>query len=328
MTLRAGLIGLGKMGKNHARILSSLKGVEFVGSYDEAWQIHEFPQYGPVFDSLQKLLKKGLDYAVVAVPTRDHHKVALKLAEAGVNVLIEKPLAVDATSAKHVRDVFASKQLLGAVGHIERFNPAVREARERLGLLGQVYQICTRRQGPFPDRVLDVGVVKDLSTHDIDISSWIAGQKFKFVSAQISHKSNRSTEDLLIANGKLEQGIITNLVVNWLSPKKERFISIIGENGVFEVDTLKVELTHYVNGTIKNTWENLASFKGMTEGDVIRYAFEKREPLLIEHEKFRDAILGISMDVVTLEEGFENVLVAEAMLLSSQTDKTIKIEYI
>ena len=132
-------------------------------------------------------------------------------------------------------EAFAAERLVGAVGHIERYNPALQSARRRLeqGDLGAVYQIITRRQGPFPGRIADVGVVKDLATHDIDLTAWVVQQPYTSVSARTAYRSGREHEDLVAVVGALRDGTITNHLVNWLSPLKERVTIITGERGTF-----------------------------------------------------------------------------------------------
>ncbi|HEX8509026.1 MAG TPA: Gfo/Idh/MocA family oxidoreductase, partial [Propionibacteriaceae bacterium] len=156
--LRAGLIGLGMMGRNHVRVLSSLEGVDLVAVADPGGDVHKVVTQQTVYSSAQELIASGIDYCTVAVPTAFHEEVGLMLANAGVHTLIEKPLAQDAPSARRLAHAFAEASLVGAVGHIERYNPALQSARRRLehGDLGMVYQIITRRQGPFPGRIADV----------------------------------------------------------------------------------------------------------------------------------------------------------------------------
>jgi predicted dehydrogenase len=107
--------------------------------------------------------------------------------------------------------------------------------------------------------------------------------------------------------------------VNWLSPMKERLTVVTGERGAFVADTLSVDLTFYANGTITTEWDSVANFRGVSEGDVTRFALAKREPLRVEHEAFRDAVLGVRDDIVTLEEGLSTLVVAEGVILSATT---------
>ncbi len=147
-------------------MLGSLDGVDLVAVADPGGDVHGVAGGRPVVADIEALIATGIDYCMVAVPTVYHEQVGLALAEAGVHAIIEKPLAQDTPSAERLAKAFADKGLVGAVGHIERYNPALQQARARLeaGELGEVYQVTTRRQGPFPARIADVGVVKDLGT--------------------------------------------------------------------------------------------------------------------------------------------------------------------
>ncbi|QGQ18894.1 gfo/Idh/MocA family oxidoreductase [Cellulomonas sp. JZ18] len=325
--LRAGLLGLGMMGRHHARVLRSLEGVTLAAVADPGGDPHGVAAGLPVGDSVQSLVDAGVDYAVVAAPTAYHEEVALALAEAGVHVLIEKPLAPSTEAADRIVEAFAQRGLVGAVGHIERYNPALQSLRARLenGDLGDVYQVATRRQGPFPSRIADVGVVKDLATHDIDLTAWITQSPYTSVTAHVAHKSGRTHEDLVAVVGTLGGGVVTSHLVNWLSPFKERTTVVSGERGSFIADTLTADLTYHANGTVETTWESLAGFRGVSEGDTVRFALGKREPLLLEHEAFRDAVLGVRNDVVTLAEGATTVRVAEAVLSSAAAGQTVAL---
>jgi len=169
--------------------------------------------------------------------------------------------------------------------------------------------------------------VNDLATHDIDLTAWITGEQYSSVSARTAYRSGRKHEDLVTVIGSLQTGIITNHLVNWLSPLKERVTILTGENGVFVANTLTADLTFYANGSTTSNWSEIEHLRGVSEGDVIRYAISKKEPLLTEHENFRDAVLGKSSDIVTMQQGLANILVAEAIIKSSDSGKTIEIVY-
>lgn len=325
--LRAGLIGLGMMGRHHARVLGSLEGVDLVGLADPAGDQFGVATGRPVFSSVHQLIELGIDYCMVAVPTVYHEEVALALAEAGVCALIEKPISQDGPSAERIKTAFESRGLIGGVGHIERFNAALQQARSRIaqGDLGEIYQVATRRQGPFPGRIADVGVVKDLGTHDIDLTSWVTQQRYVTVAASTSHRSGREHEDLVAVVGKLSSGTVTNHLVNWLSPLKERTTIITGEKGTFVADTLTADLTFFANGKVETAWDGIARFRGVSEGDIVRYAFPKPEPLRLEHEQFRDVIRGVSKDLVTMAQGLETVRITEAIVESAKTGATIDL---
>ncbi|MFI5966705.1 Gfo/Idh/MocA family protein [Streptomyces asoensis] len=327
-SLRAGLVGLGSMGRHHARVLAGLEGVELVGVVDPMGDKFGAAQGAPILNTVEELIALGVDYAVVACPTALHEPVGLALAEAGVCALVEKPVADTVEGARRLVDAFESRGLVAGVGHIERCNPALRSLRARLeaGELGDVYQVVTRRQGPFPHRIADVGVVKDLATHDIDLTGWVTGRQYVSIAAHTVSKSGREHEDMVSAVGRLDDGTMVNHLVNWLSPLKERFTSVTGDRGCFIADTLTADLTFHSNASVTTEWEALRAFRGVSEGDMIRYAIPKREPLQVEHELFRDAVLGKPADICTLRQGMRTVEVAAAVLESATTDRSVSLQ--
>jgi predicted dehydrogenase len=327
-TLRAGLVGLGNMGRNHARVMASLDGVELVGIADPNPATTLPPGGAPLVDSVEELIAMGLDYCVVAAPTTHHEPVATALAEANVHALIEKPLAPDSQAARRLVKLFTDRGLIGGVGHIERFNPALQTMRRRLdeGELGEVFQVVTRRQGPFPARIADVGVVMDLATHDIDLTTWVTRRTYQNVAAHTAHRSGRDHEDLVAVVGALDGGAVASHLVNWLSPMKERVTVVTGERGCFVADTLTADLTYYANSSVPTEWEALHNFRGVTQGDIVRYAIAKPEPLRTEHETFRDAVLGHDAPIVSFEEAAHTVRTAEALLASAIHGQRIAID--
>ena len=322
--LRTAIIGLGMMGTNHARVLSNLEGVELVAVADPQGDAQKVLPQIKVLNSVDEVIKLGVDYCVISAPTAFHEEIASQLIASGIHFLVEKPIADSYASAVKIRDAAKAAKVIGAVGHIERFNSALQEARKRVlaGELGTIYQVATRRQGPFPSRISDVGVVKDLATHDIDLTSWITGKKYLQVSANAAFRSGREHEDLISVTGLLEDSIVVSHLVNWLSPLKERKIIITGEKGTFVADTLRADLTFYENGKIEISQSELAHFRGVTQGDVHILAFEKPEPLIVEHQNFRDAVLGKPSNIVTLEEGTTTVKIADT-IIESYTNKIL-----
>jgi UDP-N-acetylglucosamine 3-dehydrogenase len=325
--LRVGLIGLGMMGRNHLRVLRSLSGVKLIGVVDPVVQNDSNDLSGLVCADLDVLIKRGMDYCVVAVPTSNHLEVGLSLAAAGVHALIEKPIAHDTKSGNVLVASFENAGLIAGIGHIERFNAAVQQARLRIaaGDLGDVFSISTRRLGPFPARIKDVGVVTDLATHDIDLTMWISQAKYQHISAFTNHRSERAYEDFVSFVSQLDNGMIATNQVNWLTPFKKREVLITGDTGSFLIDTLSADLTFYENGQFQTQWSEIANFRGVTEGNVIRFAFPKPEPLVTEHESFRDAVLGKPTKFVTLREGLTVLSVAETVLESAKTKRTIEM---
>lgn len=322
--IRMGLIGLGSMGRHHGRVIREVEGMDLAAVADPYGDKHGVAGSLQVLPDVHALIEQGIDAAMVAVPTYLHEEVALALAEAGVHAMVEKPIAATADSGRRVAQAFEDAGLVGAVGYVERCNPALLEMRRRIeaGELGEVYQITTSRQGPFPARIADVGVVKDLATHDIDLTAWIAQSPYASVSGQVSHRSGREHEDMVVATGQLRNGIIVSHIVNWLSPLKVRETIATGEKGAFIANTLHGDLTFVANGDVRSEWDKVSAFRGVSEGDSIRYAIAQREPLRVEQENFRDAVWGRESDSVSMTEGVHTLQVVEAVLQSAATGQT------
>jgi predicted dehydrogenase len=316
------------MGRNHVRVAQTIDDMQLVAVADPMGDTHHTAGNLPVFTTVDELISFGIDAAIVSVPTALHREIGLQLSRAGVHALIEKPVADSLAAGQELVDAFANGKAVGAVGHIERFNPALMSLRSRLqnGDLGEVYQIQTRRQGPFPARIADVGVMKDLGSHDIDLTSWLSGSAFERVFAQTTHRSGREHEDMITVSGTLRSGIITNHVVNWLTPFKERFTLVTGERGAYLADTLTGDLTFFENGIIGGDWQAISAFRGVAEGSATRFALNKIEPLRSEQEAFRDLILGKPSQAVTLLEGLDVLRVCEASLVSAATGESVKLE--
>ena len=270
--------------------------------------------------SLDELLRTPPDFAVVAVPTEEHVAAARALAAAGVHVLVEKPLAASAEEARAIIDACAAAGVHGAVGHVERFNPALLELRRRVqdGQVGQVFLIATERIGPFPDRIRDVGVVKDLATHDLDLVRWLGGAPVERVAAETQHRMGREHEDLVLATGRLSSGATFNCIVDWLSPTKVRRTQVLGERGHARgrhahrrPDLLRQRPDHVVVVGLAGAARRLRG-----RHDALRAVAPRAAAL--ELEAFCDLLEGTPGDpVVTLEEGLATVVLAEAVLASA-----------
>lgn len=315
--MKVGVIGLGAMGKNHARVLSNMSAVESLSLYDPLGDDLGLLHGEPVTSDLNHFLDHQFDYCVVSSPTHTHKDMALKLAALGVPVLIEKPLALSVEEALEISEAFESLGLLGAVGHIERYNPAIIALREKLesGLLGKIFQITTRRVGPYSGRIRDVGVVRDLASHDIDLVLSISGSSYKTVNSQLSFPLGSRHEDSLLAIGELENGVQFNHVVNWISPTKERVTSVLGERGLMVANTLTGDLSFFENGASVNPWDEESVLSGVSEGAVHNFPIAKVEPLVQEHRVFQSALQGERVsELVSIKQGLEVLKVAETLL--------------
>jgi predicted dehydrogenase len=318
--LKVGVIGLGAMGKNHARVLANMDAVDEVSLYDPLGQDIGELHGNAVSDNLNSFLDQHFDYCVVSSPTNTHRDLSLQLANLGIPALIEKPIAFSVEEGLEISEAFDRRGLLGAVGHIERFNPAIIALREKLstGILGSVFQITTRRVGPFSGRIRDVGVVNDLASHDIDLVCTISGSTYKTIHSQLSYPLGSGNEDSLLAIGDMVNGVHFSHVVNWISPTKERVTSVLGENGLLVADTLLGKLYFYRNGSAIPDWsEAPPQNRAVSEGAVETFELNLVEPLLAEHVAFQSALVsGPGESMASLSQGLNVLSVAERMLES------------
>jgi predicted dehydrogenase len=302
------------MGKNHARVLSTLDKVELVGAYDLDPVISK--EY-ETLTSIEEAIDVKPDYCVISTPTSSHEKLALRFIENGIAVLIEKPIAMNLQSATQILKKATEFGIKGAVGHVERYNPAIQEAKKLIkrGALGSIYQISTIRHGPKPERVKDVGVTKDLATHDIDTVKYILDSNYQEIFAKSKVVRGSEFEGILLSMGTLLNGVLFVHSVNWESPFKERKISILGEKGNFIIDLLSSTLTFFEHGTSRNIHREIAHYSGSLSTKVSQNSIEKYEPLQREHEEFRNYILNLPNEIVTLQEGCDTLAVAEKMIM-------------
>jgi predicted dehydrogenase len=326
---RIGLIGLGTMGRNHMRVLNELDEVTLVAVCDEDESIvsaanekhgiHAYSSWREMFD------REDLDAAVVAVPTRFHREVGLAALGRGLHVLVEKPIAASLEEGRDLVEAAARARRLLAVGHIERFNPAVRELQRRVGAgeLGRVFQVQARRQGPFPARIRDVGVVIDLATHDLDVMCNLVDSEVDRVYGETAQRIHTEHEDLLNALLKFDSGAVGVLQVNWLTPTKIRELSVLGERGLFVVDYLTQELTHFKNADVEAGREALPNLRSVSEGEMVRFPITQAEPLKLELMSFLDAVREGRPVEVDGEAGMRALHLALALVKSASEGRAI-----
>lgn len=326
--VRAGVIGLGNMGRHHVRVLAELPGVDLVAVADpkkEARELVAKARRVPAYASYTDLMdSERLDAVVVAVPTAAHFEVAAEAISRRIHTLVEKPLAPTVAQATRLVDLAADAGVIATVGHIERYNPAVLKLKEFLdaGTLGSVYQLRAIRTGPLPDRVTDVGVVVDLATHELDVIRYLVGQPVESVFAECAQQIHSGYEDLATGLLRFSDGTIALLDVNWLTPIKIRELTVVGEGGMYRLDYIGQTLWFYENSHASN-WSGALRRQGVSEGNTVSYPIKRIEPLHVELEAFTDAVRGIDTELVPLSDGVAAVALAEAMKLSSDTHRAI-----
>ena len=334
MTRKVAVIGVGAMGRNHARIYSELPDVKLVGVADPDTKIVEelARRYGTsaYTDYVRLLDEQKPDAVTVAVPTVDHLEVALQVIERGIHLLVEKPIAFSVEEGQQIIDAAEQTQVKLVVGHIERFNPAVIALKAHLanGELGRVFQIEARRQGPFPARVRDVGVVIDLAVHDLDVIRYVSGTEVTRVYAETERRIHSTHEDLLTGLVRLTDGVIGMLTINWLTPTKIRELYVTGERGMFRVDYLTQDLYFFENATANSgdEWDALRVLRGVSEGRMIRHVVNKKEPLRAEQEAFLAAVRGESPVSVTGLDGLKALELARAVVTSGLKHEVVRYD--
>lgn len=319
-TLRAAVIGVGSMGRNHARVFASMEDVELVAVCDAepatAAKAANMYRCMPYHDYRALLANERLDLVSIVVPTEHHYAVALEVIEHGVNLLIEKPIAATVEQGQALIDAARRAGVTLTVGHIERFNPAIIALKEQIDdhELGSVFQVAARRVGPFPARIMDVGVVIDLATHEMDILNYLIGSPIARMHVELHRHIHQSHEDMLSAVLRFQNGVIGILDINWLTPTKIRELSVIGERGMFVANYLTQDLTFYENDQhCSRQWADLARV-GVTEGRIIRQKVQRREPLFEELKSFCECVRRGTPPRVSGENGLAALALANELV--------------
>jgi UDP-N-acetylglucosamine 3-dehydrogenase len=331
--LRVGLVGLGSMGRNHLRLLAQRSDAELVLIADPvadslAAAAGTAPGARAASDPLQALRSgdDGLDAVVIASPTTTHLPLALAAIECGVAVLVEKPLAATPGEADQLVTASQARGVPVQVGHVERFNPVVLELGRLLdeGWLSTVYAITSRRAGPFPARIRDVGVTIDLATHDVDILSFVAAERPIRISAETARRVHDAHEDLLFGLLSFPSGTVGMLDVDWLTPAKRRTLTVVGEEGMFELDYLTQRLTFTRSTDVTNP-RLISGYAPTFEGESIDLPVRSGEPLAAELDAFLEVVRRGGRPVVDVEDGRWAVVLADALLRAAREQRTIDL---
>ena len=240
--VKVALIGLGSMGQNHYRVLKSLPEFELTALCD-IQQTREYDE--PFYTDIDEMLEKAdVQAVVIVVPTFLHKSVALKCLAKGKDLFIEKPVASNCEEAKEILEAANKAKAKVCVGYIERFNPVVEALKNELEGK-EIYSIGITRVGPFPPRIADVGILTDLSVHDIDLIRYITEHEIEKVSIYKSQKIHNHHEDNAILSFQLSGEIVASITTNWLTPFRKRTIEVATKEGYYEADLMAQDLTEY-----------------------------------------------------------------------------------
>ena len=312
--LRIGIVGVGFWGRNHLRALKELGvRVEAICDLNEeraAKLAKEFAVKKYYTDLDEMLRKEDLQAVTICTPSVTHADCAVRALEAGLDVLVEKPFASTVEESFKIIDAMKSNQRIVMTGFIERFNPAVRKAMELLesGEIGDVIMSHGRRIGWWPERIGDVGVVKDTAIHDIDLVRFI----FKQDPVQVYAKGGRQKhrlEDHVQAILTLKDGDkVAFIEANWLTPRKKREMHITGSSGVLSIKFLTQEVS-------------------VEKADlVLEPIIKPYEPLKLELQHFLECVAERRNPLVDAFDGLKAVAIAEAVLESMEKDKIVEID--
>jgi UDP-N-acetylglucosamine 3-dehydrogenase len=297
--LRVGVVGVGVMGSNHARVLSDMAVVELVGIADPDVKQRDFVARTlgcAAFADMDGLLREGVDAITIAAPTHLHHDLALECISHGVHVLVEKPIA---PSVEEGRAIVATARRAGVtlmVGHVERFNPAV-ESIKRAIKDQDILSIAITRVGPFPPRMSNVGVVIDLAVHDIDLIRWFTDSEIVEIQPQLS-SAVAEREDIALLQFRTASGVLAHINTNWLTPFKARTIHVATRDKYLIADLLTMQVTECFGFQADGSY----SMRHLSVG----YA----EPLRSELLAFIESIRSGRVPAVTGEEGVASLEIA------------------
>jgi predicted dehydrogenase len=306
--LRVGVVGVGVMGSNHARVFAGLSGTELVGVADPDRNQAEFVArtLGCVaVADVEELLGRDIDAITIAAPTHLHRDIALLCIARGVHVMVEKPIA---SSVEEGRDIINAARRAGVtlmVGHVERFNPAVEAIKE--AIRGEdILSIAITRVGPFPPRMSNVGVVIDLAVHDIDLIRWFTDSDIIEVQPQLS-SAVAEREDIALLQFRTASGVLAHINTNWLTPFKARNV-IVATRGKYVTGDL---LTRQVTECFGFQPDGSYSMRHLSVGHA--------EPLRSELLAFLRAVRAGSVPAVTGEEAVASLEIATRCLSSRPT---------
>src|SRR5215472_3480143 len=301
--VRVGVVGVGVMGSNHARVLAEFPGVVLAGVADaDRQQAHSVGSTlgCPALGSIEELLDRGVDAVSIAAPTHLHRDIALACIARGVHVLVEKPIASTVVEGDDIIRAARCAGVILMIGHVERFNPAVQAIAEAIRN-EDILSIAITRVGPFPPRMSNVGVVIGLAVHDIDLICWFTRSKIVEVQPQLSN-AMAEREDIALLQFRTASGVLAHINTNWLTPFKARNVTIATRNKYIMGDLLTRQVTECFGFQPDGSY----SMRHLSVGHA--------EPLRAELQAFAAAIRDGKEPAVTGEEAVASLEIATRCL--------------
>lgn len=311
--LRVAVIGTGFWGRNQARVLKQLDCTKLVSVCDlnETSAKTVSTQYNVehTTDVDELLSRKDIDAVTICTPTVTHKQVATRALLAGKHLLVEKPMTNTVSEAQELLSAAERQGLRLMPGHIERFNPAVTHLKSLVdnGKLGSVMLLLARRVGRWPERIGDVGVVRDTAIHDIDLARYIFNDEVNSVYARIG-SIRHTKEDYAEIMLQFRNEGTAFIDANWLTPRKTRTLIVTGSDATVQLDYITQEVS------IEDSER------------VIKPSIEKKEPLSIELTHFAESILNDRPFAVNGVDGLRAVEICEVVLRSGAAGRTMALE--
>ncbi len=319
--IRVGVIGVGNMGQHHTRILSMLKDVDLIGISDINMErgIDTASKYRVRFFEDYRDLLPHVDAVCIAVPTRLHHTVGMTCLDAGIHVLVEKPIAASIVEAESLVNAAAEAQCILQVGHIERFNPVFQEFSKVLKT-EELLALEAHRMSPYSQRANDVSVVLDLMIHDIDLLLELAATPVVKLTASGSRASGSGYLDYVTATLGFANGIVATLTASKVTHRKIRRISAHCKNSLTEADFLNNEILIH-RQTTANCMTDYGQVLYRQDGLIEKVHTSNIEPLHAELEHFVNCVRGGNKPSVGGEQALKALRLAsmiEQMALDGQ----------
>ena len=323
--IKTGVIGVGSMGQNHARIYNEISNLVGVADPDPEQGSKVAERFGVIWYSDYREMLEHVDAVSIAVPTAMHIQVAKLVAASGVHLLVEKPLASNAVDGESIVRAAERAGVILAVGHVERHNPVISHAKTCIdsGVWGDILTISVKRFSNYPARVRDVGVLFDLTIHDVDVIRYLLNDNVKNVFVSGGKSKNKKFEDHVNLMMTFEEGSLGLCETNWLTPMKVREMNITTTDCFISLNYLnqEVEVLSSEFGEINEAnlyqppmkiKEHKVSLKGI-------------EPLKSELVDFLEAIIEKRMPLVTGWDGLKAVEIVQAGLESMRSSSVINI---
>jgi UDP-N-acetylglucosamine 3-dehydrogenase len=314
--LKVGVIGAGSMGRHHVRVFSELENCQLIGLSDpnpEKAALAE--QYGAqYFGDHRALLAQGLDLVTIAAPTSQHYALATEAIDSGANLLVEKPITDNLDSAAQLIAHAKSAGKTIAVGHIERFNPAVSELKSLIdaGELGEVLTVNAMRVGPYHGRILDTGIILDLGTHDVDLTSYLLDARAETVYATAIQRQHNH-EDHAVIQLQFPGSKTSVIETSWLAPYRSRNVFVFGTKRFAFCDLMEQSILLY--GENPNNGSPIPAPHEVVKG----------EPLRREVENVVDAVINGQEPLATAEDSMYALKVCLAAVHSTETNSAVAI---